>query len=114
MSREYRERREPKFNKNYRKALLIDAGGGGLCPKHGEYFGHGKHGLADCPFCDIEKYYQEKEPSPPPQNKEGEMKILQFARLLKGQGVNRGLRRAYLLRLAQGHDRFYGNGYPIS
>jgi hypothetical protein len=42
------------------------------------------------------------------------MTILRFARLLKGQGVNRELRRAYLLRLAQGHDRFYGNGYPIS
>jgi hypothetical protein len=42
------------------------------------------------------------------------MTILRFARLLKGQGVNRELRRAYLLRLTQGHDGFYGNGYPVS
>lgn len=57
-----RERREPKFNKRYRTALLIDAMGGGHCDKHGDYFGHGKHSLKDCPFCDIEEHYRpEKE-----------------------------------------------------
>jgi len=52
-----RERREPKFTKTYHKALLIDAMGGGLCPKHGEYLGHGKYGLRDCPFCDIDEHF---------------------------------------------------------
>ena len=51
-------RREPKFNKRYRKALLIDAMGGGLCEIHGEYLGHGKYGLRDCPFCDIDEHFK--------------------------------------------------------
>jgi len=52
-------RGEPKFNKRYRKALLVDAMGGGLCEIHGEYLGHGKYQLRDCPFCDIEAHYRE-------------------------------------------------------
>ena len=39
-------------------AHIVDAMGGGLCSKHGKYFGHGKHGLRDCPICDRELYYQ--------------------------------------------------------
>jgi len=54
-------RREPKFNKRYRTALLLDAMGGGLCPKHGEYFGHGRYNLRDCPFCDIEEHYKNED-----------------------------------------------------
>lgn len=44
--------------RDVRKALLIDAIGGGLCDKHGEYFGYGKYGLKDCPFCDIDEYFE--------------------------------------------------------
>ena len=51
-------RGEPKFSKTYRRALILDAMGGGLCRAHGEYFGHGKYGLRDCPFCDIEEYFR--------------------------------------------------------
>ena len=51
---------EPKFNKRYRTALLIDAMGGGLCEIHGEYFGHGKYQLMDCPFCDIEAHFKQQ------------------------------------------------------
>jgi len=58
-------RREPKFTKTYRRALLVDAMGGGLCPKHGEYLGHGKHGLRDCPFCDIDEHFRKEAASPP-------------------------------------------------
>lgn len=54
------ERREPKMTKRYRKALLIDAMGGGLCEKHGEYLGHGKYQLKDCPFCDIEEHFKKE------------------------------------------------------
>ena len=39
------------------KAHLIDAMGGGTCKTHGGFYGHGKHGLKDCPFCDIDEYY---------------------------------------------------------
>lgn len=46
------------MNKRERKAMLVDAMGGGLCPKHGEYLGHGQHGLRDCPFCDIDEYFR--------------------------------------------------------
>ncbi len=52
-----RERRQPKLTKTYRRALLVDAMGGGLCPNHGEYLGHGKYNLRDCPFCDIEEHF---------------------------------------------------------
>ena len=41
------------------KAHLIDAMGGGLCEKHGEYYGHGKYGLRDCPLCDIDEHFKE-------------------------------------------------------
>ena len=41
------------------------------------------------------------------------MRILKLARLLKGQGMSRELRRAYLLRLILGHDAFYGIQYPV-
>jgi len=41
-------------------AHIIDAMGGGLCDIHGSYYGHGKHGLKDCPFCDIETKYPSK------------------------------------------------------
>ncbi len=51
---------EPKFNKRYRTALLIDAMGGGLCKLHGEYFGHGKYQLMDCPVCDIEAHFKQQ------------------------------------------------------
>ena len=60
MRREPRVRREPKFSKSYRCALLIDAGGGGLCPIHGEYFGQGKYGIRDCPFCDIKEHFKKE------------------------------------------------------
>ena len=40
------------------RAHIIDAMGGGLCKIHGPYYGHGKYDLKDCPFCDIEEYYQ--------------------------------------------------------
>lgn len=46
-------------NRRGRKALLIDAMGGGFCKIHGEYLGHGKHGLKACPFCDIDEYYKQ-------------------------------------------------------
>jgi len=59
-------------NKRMRKARIIDAIGGGLCPKHGEYLGHGQHGLRACPFCDIEEFYSKekkiKELPPEPPN----------------------------------------------
>lgn len=42
-------------------AHLIDAMGGGLCKTHGGYYGHGKHGLRDCPYCDIEEYYKKSQ-----------------------------------------------------
>lgn len=42
-----------------KKALIVDAMGGGLCKIHGGYYGHGKHGLRDCPYCDIDEYYKE-------------------------------------------------------
>lgn len=38
-------------------AHIIDAIGGGVCSIHGNYFGHGKHGVKDCPRCDIDCYY---------------------------------------------------------
>ena len=47
-------------NKRMRKARIIDAIGGGLCPIHGEYLGHGKYRLRDCPFCDIEEFYRKE------------------------------------------------------
>ena len=53
-------RREPKFTKRYRTALLLDAMGGGHCPIHGDYLGHGKYELRDCPFCDIEAKHKEQ------------------------------------------------------
>jgi len=39
------------------RAYIADAIGGGLCPKHGEYFGRGKHGLRACPLCDSDAYF---------------------------------------------------------
>lgn len=45
-----------KMNKSLLRAYRLDAEGGGLCARHGAYYGHGKHGLADCPFCDIDRY----------------------------------------------------------
>lgn len=42
------------------KAHIVDAIGGGICPKHGEFFGHGRYGLRACPFCDIDEYYKRK------------------------------------------------------
>jgi hypothetical protein len=53
-----KERTPLSMSKRNRDALIIDAIGGGLCEKHGKYFGHGKHGLRACPFCDLEEYYQ--------------------------------------------------------
>jgi len=47
--------------KDVRKALLVDAVGGGLCPKHGEFIGHGKYWLRDCPYCDIEEHFKKEE-----------------------------------------------------
>ena len=44
--------------KDVRKALLVDAMGGGLSEIHGEYLGHGKYGLRDCPFCDIAEHFE--------------------------------------------------------
>ena len=44
--------------KRNRKALLVDAMGGGICKIHGEFLGSGKHHLRACPFCDIEEYYR--------------------------------------------------------
>jgi len=43
------------------KAKTIDAMGGGLCPKHGKYYGHGKYGLRACPYCDVDEFYKMKE-----------------------------------------------------
>ena len=43
-----------------RDAHIIDAMGGGLCKVHGKYFGHGKYGLRDCPFCDIEENHKKQ------------------------------------------------------
>jgi len=54
------ERKSLSMAKRNRDALIVDAIGGGLCPKHGKYFGHGKHGLRDCPFCDLEEYYHKE------------------------------------------------------
>jgi len=48
-------------NKRMLKARIIDAIGGGLCPKHGEYLGHGRHGLRDCPFCDIDEFFKQSQ-----------------------------------------------------
>jgi hypothetical protein len=45
------------FNRR-KDALIVDAIGGGLCKKHGKYFGHGRHELADCPFCDIDLFFR--------------------------------------------------------
>ncbi len=42
------------------------------------------------------------------------MSLLQFARKLKQQGVNKQLRGAYRQRLILDHDQFYGCGYPKS
>lgn len=53
-------RREPKFSKRYRTALLVDAMGGGHCDEHGDYLGHGKYGLRACPFCDIEEHFRQE------------------------------------------------------
>lgn len=41
-----------------KQALIVDAMGGGLCKTHGGYYGHGKHGLRDCPYCDIDEFYK--------------------------------------------------------
>jgi len=41
-------------------AHIIDAIGGGMCKIHGNYYGHGKYGLKDCPFCDINAKYSPK------------------------------------------------------
>jgi hypothetical protein len=46
-----------KMTKSLMRAYMFDAMGGGLCAKHGEYLGYGKHHLADCPFCDIDRYF---------------------------------------------------------
>lgn len=58
------DKRESPWNMRMSKrnidALIIDAIGGGLCKKHGKYFGHGKYGLRDCPFCDLEEYYKKE------------------------------------------------------
>jgi len=40
------------------EAHIIDAIGGGLCKIHGKYYGHGLHGLRDCPKCDINEFYK--------------------------------------------------------
>lgn len=52
------------MNKQERMARLVDATGGGLCPKHGEYFGEGKYGLKDCPHCDIEEHFKRLKKKP--------------------------------------------------
>lgn len=49
-----------KDNKRLRKARLIDAIGGGVCPKHGEYIGGGEHHLKACPFCDVDEYFKKQ------------------------------------------------------
>lgn len=36
---------------------IVDAMGGGICKIHGKYYGHGQHGIRDCPKCDIEAYF---------------------------------------------------------
>lgn len=47
-------------------AHLIDAMGGGLCEIHGKYFGHGKYGLRDCPFCDIDEHFKQSQQNDAP------------------------------------------------
>jgi hypothetical protein len=42
------------------RARIVDAIGGGLCPKHGEYLGIGKYGLRACPYCDIEEHHEQE------------------------------------------------------
>ena len=42
------------------EADLIDTMGGGLCEKHGKFYGNGKHGLRACPFCDIDEYFKKR------------------------------------------------------
>jgi len=55
------DHRNMPWNDKVTKGHIIDAIGGGLCKKHGEYFGTGKHGLRACPFCDIEAYFEKVE-----------------------------------------------------
>ena len=50
-----------KTNNRLQKALIVDAMGGGICEKHGEFLGSGKYGLRACPFCDIEEHYKLEE-----------------------------------------------------
>lgn len=40
------------------EAHIVDAIGGGLCKKHGKYYGHGSHNIRDCPQCDIDEYFK--------------------------------------------------------
>ena len=56
------DRKESPWNVRMTKqnieAYIVDAIGGGLCKKHGKYYGHGSYGLRACPLCDIDEHYK--------------------------------------------------------